>query len=465
LRRLLSLTASAFFILPCFIGNLQALTLEDILKKAAFEADFIAIQGEQTALRGLKKEEIRSSGERSELTGRLSTGRDELADTQDLSVVAAQTQRLQVKYTRYYESGLSWSATGYQRQASALNSATAANEQFNKTLFSVNYPLHGPAATKVPLNQAGRELVLQIEERGNFTELTNRQIKTAGTWLEVCRLRAKIDGQNEDYKWASKAMSIKRRARSKAGAFDQRGYKIEDIILRQQQEQTGRELGNSFSKLQAYTGPLSPEEVDCQFQLPELPAPEELQAGYAKQALFLNAIDIKQQLAQNQLEQQEILKAPDVQLQGYAGRTDSSGSTGSNLGVALDVTYRFGGGKPQKEQITREELLILEGVKARVESEASLQVSQDLSILGGLFQAQTLKNDQLQLMLAQGREMRALARLSTQANLPLYGIYRKIADLKMSVALSSLAILEQEIYIWSAAGKDFAAFNPLIEAP
>lgn len=133
---------------------------------------------------------------------------------------------------------------------------------------------------------------------------------------------------------------------------------------------------------------------------------------------------------------------PDVAVSGFVGQSQSTSSTGSNLGVNLSMNYKFGGGVSYEEQIAQQEVLQLQDDIKTEEEKIRLQAFADI---------QKQQESQSKLLFAQKNMELALLKLKITQNLFKVGKAPLDAQINASIQYlkSQTAIQIANAGLWS----------------
>ena len=447
---------------PSFAQEQEA-GFRQVIAKAQNEPHFVARQTEESQRLVWEQKILDQNRSEQKLNGLVGNSRNEVADSYDLSAAATDTNRFKVGYTQTFESGMNWSVTHFQRTSKALNTQ-ASSEEFTKDLVSLSYPWSGPDHNKLASSNRLQKNKLTQRQRRQSETNTDQQLKAGLLYLELCRAETKRDHRLTSNRMLTKLLVLKRSGRLRGQGSDRRTLKITEYQASSELKRLNRQVARIQGKLSGLTDLDVTSGVDCAALAPPTFDPEQLVTDYQATKLKQSGIEEQQLKLTLELERYNEDHAPELLTHAFVGSSKAGATSGSNLGVALEVNYAFGGSRDQKIKLSTLEIQFLEAEKTRLAQEAGEEAKYDLDTLAGLEEEIITQQELYQLSKAQITALSRRLPKSPLAELPILERKRDLLKIHLAQDLARLDTVETSFRIWAAAGKDFSQF-PLVNAP
>ena len=346
-------------------------------------------------------------GERSikhETTAALTNSRNEVADSQDLvSASATENQQLKLGYKQVFESGFYWSFTHTRRASKTFEEEEEDEEtEFSKSLLSANYPLYGKAAAGSALANEKEAILLGIGEIELRKSKVAQQTQTAAAFFKLVLARKEWENAGRHARIVKKKLERKRASPSRNTPLDMRQLELQALQLEQEELVRKLRYRQAYQNLGFMIGVEEFEIVENPVEPPPLDFGEEApEEAYLRNSVKLRSLTSQRRIKEKNLEQSRLAAAPSVYASGYAGQSQNGTSTGTNTGLGLHVSYKFGGG--QSERVSRDEMEIakLDVKIAQLQRALSLEARQDLQRLDFLNESARIREKLRRLALEQ----------------------------------------------------------------
>lgn len=332
-----------------------------------------------------------------QLSSRLSFLKNDVEDTHDIEGSASETQQLKASYQQKFVNSFTWKVSAIQRSEAPL-AGEAEEDTFVKLQLDASYGILGKAANVKKLQFEKQRIDLESQRNAWQQENILLQIEIARDFFDFTIMNYEVQETSKYLQLLYQKEKRKKILKRQISALEMKELKLE--ILEAEMDHAIQQ-DKYFEAKQRMAYHIGNENVqrnpvfESDFEIKQ--TQEEITQTYLEKSIKLQKLDQQRKLLIKDVDIAKQEMTPEVTVGGNVGQSQTSTTSGQNLGVYVSFLYNFGGGRSEQVGVHESELRKLEVDMKKLKAELSLEARSDYQLLLSMEKDIQIRQQQYQL--------------------------------------------------------------------